>query len=86
MAEIRFPTHEMIIRQVASDSYWQVKILTYDESNNLLYLACNRKHLAATDDETWYVWKYTWTDGNCTLMEGPLLGSVDGQDSLAWRA
>lgn len=85
MAQIKFPTHELMLRELASDSYWQVKVFTYDISDNLTYLACNRKPLAATSAETWYIWKYTWVGTNCTMIEGPLLGSIDGQDSLSWR-
>lgn len=86
MAKVAYPTHEMLIRELASDSYWQVKIMTYDVSNNLSYLACNRNHLAATSAASWYIWKYTWNgSGNCTQIEGPLIGTVTGQSSLSWR-
>ena len=86
MAEIKFRTHEEIVRQLLSDSYWQVQVKTFDVSDQLVYLACNTDHGADVAAETWYIWKYTWTGSNNTMIEGPLLGSVDGQDSLAWRA
>lgn len=85
MTEIKFPTHEIFLRQLASDSYWQVKIMTYDASDNLIYMACHRKHDTLSSAETWYIWKYTWVGGNCTMIEGPLIGSVDGQAALGWR-
>ena len=86
MADIKFPTHEMMLRQLASDSFWKVIVYTYDESDNLIYTACNRIHSAETDAETWYIWKATWDGSNRIMVEGPLIGSVDGQESLAWRS
>jgi len=86
VAEIKFRTHEEIVRQLSSNSYWQVQVKTFDGSSNLIYLACNTDHAALTTDETWYIWKYTWTDSKNTMIEGPLLGSVSGQTALGWRA
>jgi len=86
MTAIKFPTQEMMIRQLASDSFWKVKIMTYDASNNVTYMACNKVQNTATDVATWYIWKFTWSAGNCTMIEGPLVGTKDGQASLGWRA
>jgi hypothetical protein len=87
MTDIKFPTQEMMVRQLASDSFWKVKVMTYDVSDNLTYLACNKVQNTATSVATWYIWKYTWSaGGNCTMIEGPLVGTVDGQSSLSWRA
>jgi hypothetical protein len=85
LTTIKFPTQEMMIRQLASDSFWKVKVMTYDASDNLTYMACNKVQSTATSAETWYIWKYTWTGANCTMIEGPLVGSVDGQAALGWR-
>ena len=84
---IPFSTQERTIRELSLDSFWKVKIYSYDDADNLEYLACNTVHSAETDAETWHIWKYTWDESaNCTMSEGPLIGSVDGQESLAWRS
>ena len=71
------------LEKLASNSYWKDVRRDYT-SGNLDYEALNTVHNAGTDATTWYIWKYTWVGNNCTRTEGPLIGSVDGQDSLAW--
>lgn len=86
MARIPYLTHEDALKELLSSSFWPVVIKTYDESDNLTYVACNRRHLAVVTDEDWYIWKYTYDGSNRTLEEGPLKGAQSGQASLAWRA
>ena len=83
---IPYKTYEQLVIEATLNTFWGVKVYTYDESNNLIYLACNKKQSAGTDDTDWYIWKYTWSGTNLTVSEGPLLGSVDDQASLSWRA
>lgn len=64
---------------------WHDQRLYYDASNQLIYKCCHEIHKAATTDEGWEIWKYTWdASGNCTRIEGPLKGTVDGRATLAW--
>ena len=81
--ELRFagiPDRETI---VALGAYWHDSIITWD-AGKPIYKAVNRVHDAATDDTNWQIWKYTWDGSDCIRIEGPLPGSVDGQDSLNW--
>jgi hypothetical protein len=63
---------------------WHDQRLFYDVSGNIIYKCCHEMHKAPTADETWEVWKFTWVGTNCTRIEGPLKGSVDGRATLAW--
>ena len=53
-------------------------------TGDLDYRGCNITHKAATDEETWSIWKYTYSSGNLTRIEGPLSGSWDNRASLDW--
>ena len=70
----------------ADDSCWKDRRFYYDGSGNLIYKAFNTRHKAATSRDDWYVWKYTWTDGNIARTEGPLIGVCDDRASMAWGA
>ena len=83
---VTFGTNEDAVRDILNDAFWPVIINSYDISDQLIYEARNRKHSAATDEATWYIWKYTWVGSNCTMIEGPLIGTQDGRASLGWRA
>jgi hypothetical protein len=50
----------------------------------LKYKSIHGTHKAATSDTGWLNWKYSWTGTDLTRIEGPLEGSVDGIDGLAW--
>jgi hypothetical protein len=41
-------------------------------------------HKAATTDVNWKIWKFTWSAGKLTNIEGPLTGTWDGRASLSW--
>ena len=71
------------VEKLLAGDYWHDDISTYVDGN-LIYRALNTTHKAATSATTWYIWKYTWTNGERTRREGPLVGSVDGQSDLAW--
>jgi hypothetical protein len=83
---IPFQTYEKLVIDATLNSFWGVRIYTYDGSSNITYLACNKVQSTGTDATSWHIWKYTWSGGNLTMTEGPLIGSVDGQTSLGWRA
>ncbi len=53
-------------------------------SGSLDYKGVNETHKALITDTDWYVWKYTWSSGNCTRIEGPLKGSWQGRAALSW--
>ena len=54
-------------------------------TGDLDYRGCNITHKAATDEETWEIWKFTYdVSNNVTRIEGPLSGSWDNRASLDW--
>ena len=71
------------VEKLLAEGYWKDQRLEYSGSN-LIYKGLNTVHKAATDATTWYIWKFTWAGKNCTRIEGPLVGSWDGNSGLAW--
>jgi len=68
------------------DLYWKHKLLDFT-SGNLDYFGRSTTHKAATDaGDLWWIWKYTWSGGNLTVIEGPLNDNWDDRASLAWDA
>ena len=65
---------------------WHDIRMEYDASDNLVYRGVHENHNAATTDEDWEVWKYTWSGVTCTRIEGPLRGAWDDRASLSWGA
>jgi hypothetical protein len=70
--------------QCTLDLYWKDVRKAYSADDTLLYVGCHYIHKASESDTAWVVWKYTWSGGNCTRIEGPLEGSWTGRASLAW--
>jgi len=68
---------------VDSSTYWKDQRYDYT-SGNLDYKGSNVTHDAATDAETWYIWKYTWNGDNVERIEGPLIGAWDNRATLDW--
>lgn len=62
------------IEKLLSDSYWQLQKFDYT-SGDLDYAGKNTDLSAADGDTDWYIWKYTWVGGNCTLIQGPRVTS-----------
>jgi hypothetical protein len=76
----------MIDHYLASDDYFTVKIFDYDESGNIIYMSCNRSQNAETTATDWKIYKFTYNEQNKIAMrEGPLSGSYEDRESLAWR-
>jgi hypothetical protein len=69
---------------IGLNSYWRQKRFAYDVSDNLEYLGFHWKENVETSEETWAVWKMTYTGDNITLIEGPLTGSWDNRATLDW--
>jgi hypothetical protein len=53
-------------------------------SGNLIYYGVHEMHNMPDSDENFEIWKYTWTSGDLTRMEGPLRGSWTGRATLGW--
>lgn len=53
-------------------------------SGDLIYLGVHEMHNMSESDENFEIWKYTWTSGNLTRVEGPLRGSWTGRAALSW--
>jgi len=71
------------VEKLLASDYWKDQRLEYS-GGDLIYKGLNTVHKAATSATTWYIWKYTWDGSDCTRIEGPLVGSWDGNDGLAW--
>lgn len=71
------------VEKLLSRNYWKDKRLEYS-AGDLIYKGFNTSHGAATDAATWYIWKHTWSAGDLTRIEGPLIGTWDGRADLAW--
>jgi len=64
--------------------YWKSQRFEYTDGN-LLYAGYNKEHKALISESTWYIWKYTWSDDNMVLAEGPLVGAWENRLSLDWE-
>jgi len=69
------------VERLLADNYWKDKRLDWT-SGDLDYMGVNVTAGAATNAATWYVFKYTWASGNCTRIQGPVVGSWDGRPAL----
>lgn len=65
--------------------FWRDVRMEYS-SGDLIYKGSHWLHDAATSDENWEVWKYTWDGSDLTRIEGPLTGAWDDRAALAWGA
>ena len=64
-------------------AYWKDQIFEYS-SGVLSYRGCHFLHNPGTDDDMWSIWKYTYSDGDLTRIEGPLSGAWDSRAALDW--
>ena len=69
---------------IGLNAYWRRKLFAYDASSNLEYIGCNAERDAATSDDTWAVWKFTYTGSDLTQIEGPITGIYDNRATLDW--
>ena len=59
------------------------KRLAYS-GGDLAYVGFNTIINASTTATDWQIYKYTWSSGDLTYMQGPLIGSWDGRAALGW--
>lgn len=63
---------------------WEDQRFAYS-AGNLKYKGLHITHGADIQDDNWYIWKYKWSAaGNCTRIEGPLIGAWYHRATLAW--
>ena len=65
------------------DFMWYDQRMDYT-TGDLDYRGVSKTHKADVGDDVWWIWKYTWAAGDCTRIEGPLLGNWTGRAALAW--
>ena len=69
--------------KLAADIQWLEKRFDWS-SGDLDYKGFNLTQGAQTSADTWYIWKYTWSNGNPVIIDGPLIGSWDNRAGLNW--
>ena len=65
------------------NGYWHDQRYAYS-GDDMIYKGCHHTHKADEGDTDWVIWKYTYTAGNVTRIEGPLEGSWTGRAALDW--
>ena len=74
------------VEKLLAGHYWKDQRFSYT-SGDLIYKGLSTTHKAATDaGDLWWAWKYTWTSGELTRVEGPINCNWDDVDSEAWAA
>ena len=53
-------------------------------SGDLAYKGLHLNRGASESDPGWYIWKYTWSNGNPIRIEGPIMGEWNNRASLSW--
>ncbi len=81
--EAMFSGDQLLVSSPA-DAY-KHQIFVYDSDGNVTYIGRHANHKESTASTDWKVWKYTWTSGNCTKIEGWLEGAWDDYSTLAWE-
>ena len=67
-----------------SDIKWKDKRLAYS-GDDLVYMGNSLIHKASTSTgNLWFIWKYSYTVGVLTRIEGPLTGNWDDRATLNW--
>jgi hypothetical protein len=51
-------------------------------SGSLDYKGKHQRLDAAESEETWWVWRFQWADGNCTQIDGPRRGAWSDRQTL----
>ena len=65
------------------DCYWRDQRFAYS-GTEVAYRGVHHFHNTATDEDTWEIWKYTYSSDLIVRIEGPLRGSWDDRASLGW--
>lgn len=74
------------VEKLLAEYYWLDKRFDWT-SGDLDYLGFSTTHKASTSTgNLWYIMKFTWSSGNPTRIEGPLVGNWDGRAALSWGA
>lgn len=72
------------LEALLATTYWKDQRYEYS-GGNLVYKGLATTHKAATDTgDLWHVWKYTYVDGDCTRIEGPIVCNWDDRATEAW--
>uniref|UniRef100_A0A6M3JU69 Uncharacterized protein n=1 Tax=viral metagenome TaxID=1070528 RepID=A0A6M3JU69_9ZZZZ len=69
--------------ELLGNTYWHSKRYEYS-SGDLIYMATHRAFNADDSDKNWQVYKLTWSSGDCTRIQGPVVGSWANRASLGW--
>lgn len=69
------------VEKLLSNSYWKLKKYDYT-SGDLDYAGFHPEIDAEDGDGGWFIWKYTWSDGNCVQIEGPVEDSWTSRGSI----
>ena len=70
--------------QIGLDLYWRVRRFEYS-GGDVKYIGCNEDLKAPTSESTWVVWKYSYTSGDVSLIEGPITGAWDNRATMGWN-
>lgn len=71
------------ILKILVEYYWKDKRYEYS-GDDLLYRGHHKTHKAATSDDQWHVWKFTYSSGDITRIEGPIVGVWNDRATLSW--
>lgn len=71
------------VEALLAGNYWKESLFDWT-SGNLDYMGLNVVLGAAEAAATWYVFKFSWTLGNITRCQGPIVGSWTGRAAMGW--
>lgn len=72
------------VESLLAEQYWKDKRFDWT-SGDLDYMGLSTTHKASTSaGDLWWIFKFTWSGGNPTRIEGPLNGNWDDRASLSW--
>jgi hypothetical protein len=67
-----------------SEIHWKDNRFSYS-GDDLQYKGSSLIHKADTSEgNLWYIWKYSYTAGVLSRIEGPLVGNWDSRNTLGW--
>lgn len=66
-----------------SEVPWLSERYEYDPDNNPVYEGLHKDY-ASENDRGWYIWKYTWQNGNMILRQGPKIGQWSNRANMGW--
>lgn len=71
------------VEKLLAENYWKQTRFDWT-SGDLDYKGFNLVADASVDATDWYIWKYTWSGGSPTIIQGPLIGTWTGRAALSW--